>query len=432
MSLFRRRVETRTITSLPWNYGSDSVTAPAVTPDRALTLAPVFAAGNLLASSIASLPLQVFRKTSSGRTMIPTPTVFRTPSVTGSIHDWIFRAVLSMAYRGNAVGLITSRNALAYPTSIEWLRPDWVAVQDQLPDGPGSFFDPLWFYRGVSVPSEDIVHIPWFVQPGHVWGLNPISAFATAVNIGLSAQKYKSDWFDSGGIPPGQFKNNVQTTVDQKTADAIKRRLVKAIRTHEPIVYGKDWDYTPFTLPPHDAQFVESMQLSATQVANVYGVPPARIGGTNGESMTYSNVEQDSLNLIQWAVYPWCSRIEAVFNQYVLPQGQYCRFNLDALIRPDTAARYSAHQIARQIGIKTVNEIRDEENQAPVDGGDDPTPLSIQVAAARHSGDPLALDIPGQSGGVPADPTQQDDPEPLIPARPTTPSSAPTDGGQGR
>lgn len=420
MSLFRRDapVETRSIDSVPWNVGGPTSSHDEISQDSALRLAPVFAAGNLLASTIAALPIQTFRRTTAGRQLVPTPPLFQSPSVIGTTHDWVYRAVLSMAYRGNAIGLVTSRTQYGLPNTVEWLRPDWVVVIDQLPEGSGSFVDPEWYYRGRLMDPNDLIHIPWFTLPWKVWGLTPLQALSTTVNTSLAAQKYKDDWFKSGGLPPGQFKNTEQV-VDQADATAVKQRLVQAIRSHEPLVYGNDWEYSPFTLTQTDAQFVETMQMTATQIANVYGIPPERIGGSTGASMTYANTEQQGIQLVQFTVMPWVSRIEAVLNK-CLPANQYCKFNVDELIRSDSQTRWNIHQIKRDIGATSVNEIRNEEDMPPIPKGDDYDPLLIQISAAR--GDPAAVGFP-ESVKVTKD---------LAPAAPNNPSNSATEGGAGR
>jgi hypothetical protein len=113
---------------------------------------------------------------------------------------------------------------------------------------PGSFVNPIWYVLGNEVDPTDIVHIPWFTLPGKVLGLSPIGAFASMATTNLAAQEYMEAWHATGGVPPGTFKNTTQM-VDQADAAVIKARLMEAIRTRQPIVYGKDWDYSPITVP---------------------------------------------------------------------------------------------------------------------------------------------------------------------------------------
>lgn len=362
---------------------------------RALRLAPVFAAGRLLATSVASLPLQVYRKTADGsRVQLPLPSLFQKPSATGTLHDWLVRAMTSLVYRGNAVGLVMARDTLEYPTRVEWLDSDLVQVTDSLIqlDEPGSFTNPTWFYNGIRIPTEDIVHVPWFTVASRVWGLSPLAAYAATTNVGLSAQQFTVDWFRSGGTPPGTYKNSSQT-VDQDEALIIKTRLNAAIRSREPIVYGKDWDYTPITLSLAEASFVETMRLTATQIANIYGIPPEMIGGETGGSYTYSSPEQRQMEFVQTSLMPWLTKLEDIFST-LLPRGQYVKFNVDAIIRSDAAVRYQNYERARAIGFMNIDEMRAQEDLPPLpDGqGQDYTPL--QIKSVPGASEPKATSIP--------------------------------------
>jgi HK97 family phage portal protein len=368
------------------SWPTDSLAAPAALNENgALRLGAVLAAGRLLAANIASVDLGVYRRTGDTQQQLPLPSLFTQPCAQGTLYDWIFRAVTSLAYRGNAVGVVTARDYLEYPTAVEWLDPACVTCEDRLrmaPLGePGSFTNPKFYYLGERLPAEDVVHIPWFQLPGRVWGLSPMGAYAVTVSTGLSAQQFADDWHKSGGIPPGQFRNQNQV-VDQSDAAVIKRRLVAAIQSHEPIVYGKDWEYTPFTVSPAEAQFVDTMRLTASQIAAIYGIPPEMIGGETGGNLSYSSPEQRQIELVQFALLPWLSLLESHFSA-LLPRGQCVRFDADRLIRPDEKTRFEVHEKKRLIGYDNIDGIRAEENLPPLPGGagTDYTPLPIAAGA---------------------------------------------------
>src|SRR5215216_6692588 len=217
--------EKRAITAVPWQstvpfnvgpsaYGGD------VNESMALRLGVVFAAVRLLAQSISTLPVKCYRKGAEGEARIPMPTLpqlFQLMVDDGTLVPWLHRCVVSLALRGNAYGLIISRDGYQFPTQIEWLDPTAVAEDTrQGEDG--------WLYNGRPVPREQIVHIPWFPVPGGRVGLSPIGSYAQSVGLGLKAQDYAHDWFNAGGFPPGTFKN-MEQTVDPTSAAEIKARL---------------------------------------------------------------------------------------------------------------------------------------------------------------------------------------------------------------
>ena len=159
--------------------------------------------------------------------------------------------------------------------------------------------------------------------------------------------------------------------------------LVSTMRRREPLVYGRDWDYKPVVVPPSEAQFVEAMRMNASQIAAVLHLPPERIGGSRSDSLTYSNVEQGALQIIE-ALRPWLVRLEHSFFD-LLPERRYTRFNADALLKTDTKTRTEIYKAQREMGMRNVDELRDLEDLAPLPAGqgNENIPLEVMVAMAR-------------------------------------------------
>ena len=351
--------------SIPWNVG-DALLSPTVSPDTALSLAAVYSATDLLATSIATLPLKAYRRTADGqRVCLPRlPPLFQQLIGTGKLVVWLRQCVTSLLLRGNAYGLIVSRDSFGYPTQVIWLSPDWVHVQDSLLSGPGSYTDPLWTYAGAPLPAENLIHIPWYVQPQKTQGLSPLAAFASTIGVGLDAQAYGRDWFRAGGFPPGTFANS-EVTVTQDEATEIAGRLIAAMRARRPLVYGKDWTYSPITVPPEEAQFVQTMQLSATQIASIYHVPAEWIGGsTGGGGLHYSTAEQDMTQMVTLGVRPYLELLESVFFP-LMPERTYVRFDTDALVRADLKTRHEVYAIDAAIRLRSIDEMRAAEEWEP-------------------------------------------------------------------
>lgn len=371
--------ETRAIDSVPWDMGGTLGANASVSQSTALSLAPVYAANRLLAASVSTLPLKAYRRLGDERVpMGSLPQLFDRLVTSGEVVPWLHRCVTSLGLRGNAYGYITSRDGYGYPTDISWLNPAAVSVDD-------ATGVPVWRVNGQPVAREDIFHIPWFTLPGETLGLSPLAAFAAIMNGGLAAQRYGNDWYAAGGIPPGTFKNTAKA-VTQDDARTIKTRLVAAIRTREPIVYGSDWEYQPITVKPAEAQLVESTRMTANQVAAIYGVPPEMIGGETGKSMTYQNVEQQSLNFVQFTLRPWLVTLETAFSS-ILPDRQYVKFNADALIRADLSTRHEVYRIDREIGLRSLDEIRALEDLPPLPDGEGQTYTTPPAPAAEDDDD---------------------------------------------
>jgi len=357
------QVSKRAITSLPWISGGPR--PGVVSADRALALVPLFACLRVLADNVSTLPVQMYRRQGTGRqpsSFIP-DLLFR-PAARDNLVEWLHKCVVSMALRGNAYGLIVQRDSFGFPTMVEWLHPDDVWVDETRPTLP------LFHWKGVEVPAEDIVHIPWFVMPGRVVGLSPVAAFAHTIGVGLTATEYGLSWFDNGGTPPSTMKNTTKT-INRDESEEIRDRLMASIRSGKPLVYGSDWDFTALQVNPEESQFIETMRLNATQIAAIYGVPPELVGGEVGGSLTYSSPEQRQIELGQLTLRPWLVRIEQRLSA-LMPGREFVKFNIDAMIRTDTLSRYRAHTSALTAGWRTINEVRALEDLGSVPWGDEP------------------------------------------------------------
>lgn len=363
MSLFFGKAEQRAVTSVEgWGRGDDAALGSSMS--SALSVVPVFAACRLISDSIATLPLQAYRKTGDVRTPIALPAVFDTETRI----EWVQQALMSLLLRGNAYGLVVARSDDGTPKRVQWLNPERVDI-----DETGT--KPVFRYNGTVVPDVDMKHIPAYAMPGTVKGLSPIGACSMLADTGAATQKMMRDWFAGRGIP-GVTAQNTSKVLSAAEAETVSDRLRARMRTGQPFVHGSDWDINFMSLPADDAGFVSSAKLNATQVATIYGIPPEMIGGETGSSLTYSTVEMNQHNLAALTLRPWLAKLEQEFSAWIY-RPRYVRFNVDAMIRVDVKTRYDIHQIAREIGMRNVDEIRALEDLTPLpDGqGQDYNPL---------------------------------------------------------
>lgn len=390
----RKQVEQRAITSIDgyWpDFSEPSMALGHVSVSRALSLVPVFAAARLLADSIAALPLVLYKKDAQGiARRQPTPALFTNPSIHGTPFDWLHRGTTSMALNGDAIGLVTARDYYGYPTMVEWLNPEQVATQDGQLYGPGSFMNPIWWWYGRPLDPENLVHIPWFTMPYRVRGLSPLGAFQLTANVGIGAEEYAANWYQQGGVPPGTFRNT-QRTFEEKDANEISNRFTNRLRSRKPLVYGNDWEYTPISIKPHEALFVETMRLTATQIAVIYGIPPEKIGGLTGGSLTYSTVEQNTLDYLTMSLRPWLVRWEMALTN-LFPRPYFAKFDTNELQRVDaqTKAEIDALSLGfHQPGWMDSDEVR-AARDLPPRGPNSPEALkakAIEQEAAQANDD---------------------------------------------
>ena len=334
----------------PFNEGGERVDH-----DRALRHNAVWASVRLLSETVATLPLDVYD--AGTRRQVDLPELLRTPAAGMGLPDWLGQVMVSLLLRGNAYGVVIGRSGLALaPTQVEIVSPDRMQVTTT-PDGRIE-------YRlgGQVVDRSDVWHLRGLQSPGCHLGLSPVEYARQTIGLGLAVEHYGSRWFSDNGMPSGVITTAADLSQDEVTRLQSSWYAARA-RTKVAVMTGGG-TFTPLSLAPDESQFVESRRLSVSEVARIFGVPPEMIGGESGGSLTYSNVEQRSLDFLTYSVGPWLARIEAAVT--LLIPGFYCKFNTGALIRTDLKTRYEAHAIALASGFLTVDEVRELEDRPPL------------------------------------------------------------------
>ncbi|ARF75688.1 phage portal protein [Kitasatospora albolonga] len=367
-----RRAATRAITYQDvWGSGGDALQLAGRGQERALRLAPVYAATRLLSDSVAAMPLKSYIGEGTSRLPIPSPQIFTRPAAVGTRYDWLHRCMTSLTLRGNAYGLVVSQDVNGWPDQVEWLHPDDVHVEDNMAPVP------VWFYKGRRLEPGQMFHIPAYTLPGQILGLSPIAYFATTTDTGLLAQEFGRDWFANGSTPAAVLETDKEVSKDN--AAILKARFKEAAQGRDIVALGLGTKYRPISVPANESQFLETIKASANQIAAIYGVPPEKIGGTTGNSLTYTTVEQNSIDLLTWTLRPWLTRLEEALST-LRPAAEEAKFNADAMLRTDLLSRVKAHGMALDQGWRNRDEVRAIEDEAPLPNGLGQTYLPLSSA----------------------------------------------------
>ncbi len=133
--------------------------------------------------------------------------------------------------------------------------------------------------------------------------------------------------------------------------------------------------YTPISISPEQAQFLETRKFQIDEIARIFRVPPHMVGDL--EKSSFSNIEQQSLEFVKYTLEPWLVRWEQSLIRALISEKDkkdyFIKFNVDGLLRGDYASRMSGYATARQNGWMSANDIRELENLDLIsteDGGD--------------------------------------------------------------
>jgi HK97 family phage portal protein len=129
------------------------------------------------------------------------------------------------------------------------------------------------------------------------------------------------------------------------------------------------------SIPPEQAQFLETRKFQINEIARIFRVPPHMVGDL--EKSSFSNIEQQSLEFVKYTLDPWVIRWEQALQQSLLMPSEksflFIKFNLDGLLRGDYQSRMTGYATGRQNGWLSANDIRELENMnriSPEEGGD--------------------------------------------------------------
>jgi HK97 family phage portal protein len=337
----------------------------------------VWACVRVISDTVASLPIDLYRKSEDGAAepVAPLPAVLIRPSAYASWLQWVHQTMVSLLLSGNAYGLIAARDRLGYPTQIDLFPPEGVTVE--VVDGRKVFKT----RGGKTLTTDQVWHLPGLTLPGDVEGLNPIEYASRTVGLGLNAEKFGADFFSGGAHPTAVAESEQQITED--TAKLIKQRIYEATANRQIAVLGAGLKLSPWQVNPEESQFLETQQYNAATIAQVFGVPPEKIGAAqSSQSVTYANREQRAQDYLNDAVNPWLARLEEAFSAF-FPRSLYVKFNTGGFLKSDLKTRYEAHQIGITAGFLLRSEARALEDFPAIDGIDDqPAPAAPPAPAS--------------------------------------------------
>lgn len=356
MALFSRRKPEQRERDIPFVYPSYGFFNPlqgpvTVNTQSSLGIPALYRCVQIISDSIASLPLKAYRH---NHEIEPTPAILAQPDRTMTRHEMMSSTILSLLMHGNAFWLLGDRDALGYPRQAVLLATDAVHVQAN---------GALLTYRvgGQTYTDEDILHFRGLQLAGSPMGMSVLEHHRRTLGISIAGEDCASEVYNAGGLPVGVLEADVE--MSKAEAEQIKNQFIAANggRNRTPAILAGGLKYKPLSFNPKDLELIDARQYSAQQVCTIFGVPAFLAGVAAPNSMTYSNVNQDSVHFARYTLRPWISRIEASLST-LLPRGQEARFTMDALLRADTLTRYQGYEIAIRAGFLTPEEVRDLED----------------------------------------------------------------------
>jgi len=371
-----------------WHTLWDSDTNPGdwqrdIHIDRGAVLAnwAVFSCITLIASDIGKLCLNLVETINGIEVETASPSfspVLRKPNRYQTRQQFIEQWLISKLTNGNTY-VLKERDGRGVVVAMYVLDPCRVQPLVSIEDGSVYYQlqrdDLSQVGDGLpAVPASEIMHDRMNCLFHPLVGLSPIYACGLSAMQGLKIQQNSAKFFQNMSRPSGVLTAPGQ--ISDETARRLKTEWEKNYSGDsigKVAVLGDDLKYSAMTVNAEDAQLVEQLKLSAEMVCSTFHVPSFKIGagvipvGQKVEDLNqiyYSDCLQALMESIEVQLDEGLGLTQVVGHQYGT------EFELDDLLKMDSATLTSV--IAEQVkgGISKIDEARARLGMPPIPGGD--------------------------------------------------------------
>lgn len=385
-SIFRSRdkPENRTVGGYYNFFMGGSTAGKRVNERTAMQMTAVYSCVRILSEAVAGLPLHLYRYTDEGgkEKASDHPLYFLlhdepNPEMT----SFVFRETLMthLLLWGNAYAQII-RNGRGEVIALYPLMPDRMTVDR---DENGHLYyeyrvsqdEPHTLKEGtVQLSPRDVLHIPGLGFDG-LCGYSPIAMAKNAIGMAIACEEYGAKFFANGAQPSGVLEHPGTLKDPAKIRESWNSTFGGSQNANKVAVLEEGMKYSPISIAPEQAQFLETRKFQIDEIARIFRIPPHMVGDLDKSS--FSNIEQQSLEFVTYTLDPWICRWEqsiarGLFNEQE-KKDLFVRFSVDGLLRGDYESRMRGFAVARQNGWMSANDIRELENLDRIpesEGGD--------------------------------------------------------------
>lgn len=366
--------------------GGKAVTGINVNETTALNYSAVFGCVRILAETVASLPLPVYRRLKGGGKERATDHFLYS-----ILHDQPNPEMTSLELRealtghlnlwGNAYAEI-ERDGAGRVISLWPLRPDHMKVKRQ--NGLLTYIYTLKGQELPALPAYQIMHLRGLSSDG-IMGYSPIRLAKEAIGLGLAAEEFGARFFSNDARPSGVLEH--PGTLGEEGHARLKKSWQEAhgglSQSHRVAILEEGLKFHEVGIPPEDAQFLQTRKFQIAEIARWYRMPLILLAEYE-KAATYASVEQFGIQFVVHTIRPWLVRWEQRIKMDLFPQDDtyFAEFLVDGLLRGDIESRYRAYAIGRQNGWLSANHILELENMNPIGAEGDITLVPLNMIPA--------------------------------------------------
>ena len=399
-SIFKSRdkPENRTAGSGYTFFMGGSTAGKAVTERSAMQMTAVYSCVRILSEAIAGLPLHLYRygADSSKQKALDHPLyTLLHDEPNPEMSSFVFRETLMthLLLWGNAYAQIL-RNGKGDVIALYPLMPNKMTVDR---DDEGHLYysyqrsndEALKPNSRVILSPHEVLHIPGLGFDGLV-GYSPIAMAKNAIGLAIATEEYGAKFFANGAAPSGVLEHPGTIKDPSRVREAWQSQFGGSSNSGKVAVLEEGMKYTPISISPEQAQFLETRKFQINEIARIFRVPPHMVGDL--EKSSFSNIEQQSLEFVKYTLDPWVVRWEQSIMRGLLSPDEkkqyFAKFNVDGLLRGDYQSRMNGYAVGRQNGWMSANDIRELENmdRIPAEEGGDLYLINGNMLPMKHAG----------------------------------------------
>ena len=376
-----------------------STSGKTVTERSAMQMTAVYSCVRILAEAIAGLPLHLYTYKEDGgkEKAIGHPLyLLLHDEPNPEMSSFVFRETLMthLLLWGNAYAQII-RNGKGEVVALYPLMPNRMTVDR---DSSGQLFysyqmnnsdAPTMKTGSVILKSSDVLHIPGLGFDGLV-GYSPIAMAKNAIGLAIATEEYGAKFFANGATPGGLLEYPGTVKDPDRVRESWNKGFSGSQNAGKVAILEEGMKYTPISIAPEQAQFLETRKFQINEIARIFRVPPHMVGDL--EKSSFSNIEQQSLEFVKYTLDPWVVRWEQSLSRALFTPEEkkkyFFKFNVEGLLRGDYQSRMNGYATARQNGWMSANDIRELENldRIPAEEGGDLYLINGNMLPLVHAG----------------------------------------------
>ena len=368
-----------------------------VNREQSLHIPVIHACIDLIASTLAQLPLYLYKKSGNTTEKAINHKYYKTlnlkPNSYQTSYDFRYSMAFNLLLFGNAYALIR-KDGNGDPCLLPIESPR-VKIRVR----PSVDFKSQEYYYQISrtysseveatARPDEMIHFKWSVN-GPLEGADTFYRIRETASLSMSLRRFGLQFFKNA------MNSNFAIIFPEGKGDDAMRNIRKDLKerysgvrnTAEPMVFEENPKIQQLDMNLLQAQYNELCTATDKDLCRFYRVQPHMVGIM--DSATFSNIEQQAMEFVKHTLMPWIVRIEQEFNSKLLDvfeqDDYFFKFHVDGLLRGDTLSRSQAQVLQVNNGLRTINEVRDDDEKNPVEGGDE-TRVPMNIADATKAND---------------------------------------------